>query len=130
LAKEVASVGILVTSVEPGGFRTDWAGDSMTYAPKIDGYDTVNLRTDYFSSGQFVPVGDPDKAAKAMIDLANHPEPPIHLILGSEAIALLKQSDTNRQSEMEKWLPVSLSTDHDESVNFLDTEMGKKMYEK
>ncbi|MES2108649.1 MAG: oxidoreductase [Bacteroidota bacterium] len=130
LAKEVASLGIFVTSVEPGGFRTDWAGDSMTYAPKIDGYDTVNLRTDYFSSGKFVPVGDPDKAAEAMIDLAYHPEPPMHLVLGSEAIALLKQADDNRRAEMEQWLPVSLSTDHDESVSFLDTEMGKKMYGK
>lgn len=130
LAKEVAPLGIFVTSVEPGGFRTDWAGDSMTYAPKIDGYDTVNQRTDFFSSGKFVPMGDPDKAAKAMIDLANQPEPPVHLVLGSEAIALLKQADASRQAEMEKWLPVSLSTDHDESVNFLDTEVGKKMYGK
>lgn len=130
LAKEVAPLGIFVTSVEPGGFRTDWAGDSMTYAPKIDGYDTVNQRTDFFSSGKFVPMGDPDKAAKAMIDLANQPVPPVHLVLGSEAIALLKQADASRQAEMEKWLPVSLSTDHVESVNFLDTEVGKKMYGK
>jgi len=130
LAKEVVSFGIFVTSVEPGGFRTDWAGDSMTYAPKIDGYDAVNLRTDFFISGQFVAVGDPEKAAKAMVDLANHPEPPMHLILGSEAISMLKQADANRQTEMEKWLPVSLSTDHDEAINFLETELGKKMYGK
>lgn len=130
LAKEVAPLNILVTSVEPGGFRTDWAGDSMTYAPKIDSYDTVNLRADFFASGQFVAVGDPEKAAKAMVDLANNPQPPVHLILGSEAIAMLKQADANRQSEMDKWLPVSMSTDHDEAVNFLETELGKKMYGK
>ncbi|MGN6396860.1 MAG: oxidoreductase [Mucilaginibacter sp.] len=130
LAKEVAPLNIWVTSVEPGGFRTDWAGDSMTYAPKIEGYDAVNHRTEYFSSGQFVPVGDPEKAASAIIDLANSPEPPMHLVLGSDAVTLLKQADAKRQSEMEKWLPVSLSTDHSESVNFLETEMGKKMYGK
>lgn len=130
LAKEVAPLNIWVTSVEPGGFRTDWAGDSMTYAPKIEGYDAVNHRTEYFSSGQFVPVGDPEKAARAIIDLANSPEPPMHLVLGSDAVTLLKQADAKRQSEMEKWLPVSLSTDHSESVNFLETEMGKKMYGK
>jgi NAD(P)-dependent dehydrogenase (short-subunit alcohol dehydrogenase family) len=130
LAKEVAELGIKVTSVEPGGFRTDWAGDSMTYATKIEGYDTVNQRADYFISGTFVPVGDPDKAAKVMVDLAAHPNPPVHLVLGSEAIGFLKSADAWRAEEMEDWLAVSLSTDHDESENFLETEMGKAYLKK
>lgn len=130
LAKEVVPLGIFVTSVEPGGFRTDWAGDSMTYAPKIDGYDTVNQRTEYFSSGKFVPMGDPGKAAEAMIDVVNSPEPPVHLVLGSEAITLLKQADASRLAEMEKWLPVSLSTDHNGAEDFLQTEAGKAIFKK
>ena len=125
LAKEVADLGILVTSVEPGGFRTDWAGDSMTYAQKIEGYDLVDKRSDFFQSGNFIPTGDPEKAAKVMIDLVDHPQPPIHLVLGSEAIGMLKHADASRTEEMEKWMPVSLSTDHDESTNFLDSELGK-----
>ena len=126
LAKEVKPLGIYVTCVEPGGFRTDWAGASMTYAPTIDGYeDTVGLRTDFFKAGNFVPVGDPEKAAKVMVDLAVNPEPPIHLVLGSEAINLLKHADEDRQAELEKWLPVSLSTDHDESENFLNSDFAK-----
>src|ERR1700743_1007613 len=77
LAKEVAPLGIFVTSVEPGGFRTDWAGDSMTYAPKVEGYEnTVDKRTEMFSSGSFIPMGDPDKAAQAMVELVDSPEPP------------------------------------------------------
>jgi NAD(P)-dependent dehydrogenase (short-subunit alcohol dehydrogenase family) len=125
LAKEVAEFGIKVTSVEPGGFRTDWAGDSMTYAAEIDGYTLVKQRADFFKSRNFVPVGDPYKAARVMIDLAVHPEPPVHLVLGSEAIGILKNADEKRAAEMEKWLPVSLSTDHDESVDFFATEQGK-----
>jgi NAD(P)-dependent dehydrogenase (short-subunit alcohol dehydrogenase family) len=125
LAKEVAELGIKVTSVEPGGFRTDWAGDSMTYAKSIEGYNTVNQRAEYFSSGAFVPVGDPDKAAQVMVDLATHPNPPVHLVLGSEAIGFLKSADAWRAEEMEEWLPVSISTDHNDSENFLETEMGK-----
>lgn len=126
LAKEVADFGILVTSVEPGGFRTDWAGGSMTYAPKIDGYELVDKRSDFFQSGNFIPAGDPQKAALVMIDLVEHPEPPIHLILGSEAIGMLKQADASRTEEMEKWMAVSLSTDHDDSYSdFLNTELGK-----
>jgi len=128
LAKEVAPLGILVTCVEPGGFRTDWAGASMTYAPKIEGYDTVDQRAALFTSRDFVPMGDPDKAAKVMIELVENPQPPVHLVLGSEAIGMLKQANTARQAEMEKWMPVSISTDHDNAVNFLETEAGKKFY--
>ena len=110
LAKEVAPLGIKVTCVEPGGFRTDWAGASMTYAPYVEGYEnTVDKRAELFTSGKFIPMGDPDKAAKVMIELAENPEPPVHLVLGSEAIGMLKQANEARQKEMEKWLPVSVS---------------------
>jgi NAD(P)-dependent dehydrogenase (short-subunit alcohol dehydrogenase family) len=126
LAGEVAPLGIKVTSVEPGGFRTDWAGNSMSYAPRVEGYETtVDTRADYFSSGSFIPMGDPVKAARVMIELTEHPEPPVHLVLGSEAAALLKLADEKRKTEFEKWLPVTTSTDHDEATNFLDTELGK-----
>lgn len=129
LAKEVAPLGIHVTSVEPGGFRTDWAGDSMTYAPKVEGYETtVDQRVEFFKGGTFVPMGDPDKAARVMIDLVEHPEPPVHLILGSEAVGILKQADAARQAEFEKWIPVSISTDHDEAASFLETEVGKTLF--
>ncbi|MBT1700472.1 SDR family NAD(P)-dependent oxidoreductase [Fulvivirgaceae bacterium PWU4] len=128
LAKEVAPLGILVTSVEPGGFRTDWAGASMTFAPKVEGYETtVDWATTFLKGDQFVPMGDPNKAAKVMIDLVEHPEPPTHLVLGSEAVGILKQADLARKAEFEKWMPVSISTDHDEAVNFLETEAGKKL---
>lgn len=126
LAGEVAPLGIKVTSVEPGGFRTDWAGNSMSYAPRVEGYETtVDTRADYFSSGSFIPMGDPVKAARVMIELTEHPEPPVHLVLGSEAAALLKLADEKRKTEFEKWLPVTTSTDHEEATNFLDTELGK-----
>ncbi|RZJ64189.1 MAG: SDR family NAD(P)-dependent oxidoreductase [Flavobacterium sp.] len=125
LAKEVNSLGIKVTAVEPGGFRTDWAGDSMTYAPQIDGYDIVKEREEFFRSGDFVPMGDPEKAAKVILELSEHQNPPIHLVLGSEAVSMLKHVDAVRAEELEKWLPVSISTDHDDAVNFFESELGK-----
>ena len=128
LAKEVSPLGIKVTSVEPGGFRTDWAGASMTYAPFVEGYETtVDKRVEFFQSGKFVPVGDPVKAAQVMIDLVEHPEPPVHLILGSEAAGMLRNADEARKEEFEKWLPVTLSTDHDNAINFLETAYGKQL---
>src|ERR1700761_4121641 len=128
LAKEVAPLGIKVTSVEPGGFRTDWAGTSMTYAPQVEGYETtVDWIVDFFKNEKkYAPVGDPQKAAKAMIDLADAPESPVHLVLGSEAAGLLEKADAARKAEFEKWLPVTFSTDHSDAVNFLETVEGKK----
>jgi NAD(P)-dependent dehydrogenase (short-subunit alcohol dehydrogenase family) len=128
LASEVAPLGIFVTCVEPGGFRTDWAGASMTYAKHVEGYEqTIDARVALFQSGKYTPVGDPEKAAKVMVELAEHPEPPVHLVLGSEAVGILKRADAARSAELEKWLSVSLSTDHDEAENFFESQLGKTM---
>jgi NAD(P)-dependent dehydrogenase (short-subunit alcohol dehydrogenase family) len=125
LAKEVAPLGIFVTSVEPGGFRTDWGGASMTYARQVEGYEnTVDWMVDFIKNN-YTAMGDPEKAAKVMVDLADHPAPPVHLILGKDSIGILQQGDAARKAEFEKWLPVSASTDHDDAVNFLETEEGK-----
>jgi NAD(P)-dependent dehydrogenase (short-subunit alcohol dehydrogenase family) len=129
LAKEVAPLGIFVTSIEPGGFRTDWATASMSFAPDVEGYEeTVGTRKALFSSDKFIPMGDPDKAAKVMINLVNDPEPPVHLLLGSEAVAMVKQANIVRNEEMEKWLPVSTSTNAYDAIDFTQTEMGKSFF--
>lgn len=127
LCKEVAPLGIKVTSIEPGGFRTDWAGASMTFAKDIDGYEsTIGGIKAFLASGTFVPLGDPAKAAKVMIDLIGHPEPPTHLVLGSEAVGILKNADQSRKDEFEKWQSVSISTDHDDAGNQFESEEGKR----
>ncbi|TDW95813.1 SDR family oxidoreductase [Dinghuibacter silviterrae] len=129
LAGEVAPLGIRVTAVEPGGFRTDWAGASMSFAPVIEGYEkTVGFMTQLLQSGQFEPMGDPDKAAKVMVELADHPEPPVHLVLGSEALALARKADTDKLQDLAKWEAVSLSTDHEGAVNFLETEAAARLF--
>jgi len=128
LAKEVKPLGILVTSIEPGGFRTDFTTD-IACAPEIAGYETtVGVRMELFKSSNFVPMGDPGKAAKVMIALVDNPEPPVHLVLGSEATAMVKQANTLRSVEMEKWLPVGTSTDADDAVDFTQTEIGKSFF--
>ena len=127
LSKEVAPWGIQVTSIEPGGFRTDWGGESMTFAKDVAGYEsTIGGIKEFLSSGKFVPMGDPAKAAKVMIELVEYPEQPVHLVLGSEAVGILKKADESRKVEAEKWLSVSISTDHDDAVNPFESEEGKK----
>jgi NAD(P)-dependent dehydrogenase (short-subunit alcohol dehydrogenase family) len=116
LSKEVAAFGIKVTSIEPGGFRTDWAGNSMTYAEPIDDYkNTLQSLKDYLKD--IIPLGNPDKAAQVIIDLVEHPEPPVHLVLGSDAVAILEVVDADRKAEFEKWKSVSISTDFDDVEN-------------
>ena len=130
LAKEVAPLGIKVTSVEPGGFRTDWVSTASTVEiTDVEGYEqTVGARRALFGSDKFVPMGDPAKAAQVMIELADHANPPVHLVLGSEAIALIKQADVMRSAEMEKWISVSHSTNADDAENPLETEAGKALF--
>ena len=114
LSKEVAPLGIKVTAVEPGGIQTNWASASMTFAPHVEGYeDTVDTRVAFFQTGQFVAKSDPKKIAKVIIDLADVAEPPMHLVLGSDAVAVLNQTNRNREEEFQVWMPVSLSTDAD-----------------
>lgn len=65
LSKEVTPLGIKVTCIQPGGFRTEWAGSSMSFAKDIEGYGaTVGGVKQHFTSGEFLPMGDPAKAAK------------------------------------------------------------------
>jgi NAD(P)-dependent dehydrogenase (short-subunit alcohol dehydrogenase family) len=113
LGKEVKDFGIHVTAVEPGGFRTDWAGRSMVRAPRsIPDYDAVfeplrKRRMEY--SGK--QVGDPKKAAQAMLKLMASDNPPAHLLLGSDAVRLVDEKMTALQSDFAAWKDLSLSTD-------------------
>jgi hypothetical protein len=98
----------------------------MSYAPVLEGYEsTVGFVTEFLKGEKFVPMGDPDKAAEAMISVSEVAEPPVHLVLGSEAAAMLKQTNEIRNQEFEQWLSVSTSTDADDAVDFLETEAGK-----
>jgi NAD(P)-dependent dehydrogenase (short-subunit alcohol dehydrogenase family) len=113
LGKEVKDLGITVTAVEPGGFRTDWAGRSMVRAGRsIGDYDTiiepVRKRRMELSGWQ---IGDPEKAAQAMLKVALSSNPPAHLLLGSDAVRLVDEKIKLLQADFEAWKSVSLSTD-------------------
>lgn len=92
LAKEVKGLGIAVTAVAPGSFRTDWAGRSMVRSARsIGDYDSLfdpirQARMD--KSGK--QLGDPDKAAAAILTLVGMSEPPEHLLIGSDALGLVR----------------------------------------
>lgn len=114
LAKEVTPLGIKVTVVEPGGFRTDWAGSSMTVHAFNSAYDaSVGAMMRYRE--QAVALGDPAKAAQAILTVAQADEPPLQLLLGSDAFALAREADEARIASDEKWKHLTQSTDHDDA---------------
>jgi NAD(P)-dependent dehydrogenase (short-subunit alcohol dehydrogenase family) len=113
LGKEVKSFGVAVTAVEPGGFRTDWAGRSMVRAERsIADYDAVfePLRARRQANSGKQP-GDPAKAARAILTLVASAEPPAHLLLGRDAVGFVREKISALKAEIAAWEQVSLSTD-------------------
>jgi len=113
LGKEVKHLGITVTAVAPGSFRTDWAGRSMVRAPRsIAAYDEVmnpiRERRQRVSGQQ---LGDPQKAAQAILKLARNSMPPAHLLLGSDAFKLADEKLALLRAEFNAWKGVTISTD-------------------
>ncbi|MFT4074291.1 MAG: oxidoreductase [Asticcacaulis sp.] len=116
LGKELAGLGIHVTNVEPGGFRTDWAGRSMTRTPRsIADYDTVmdgvRERRQAYHGHQ---VGDPVKLGRAVVELVANPAPPAHLLLGSDGLRLVREKLNALQLEIDANERITLSTDYED----------------
>lgn len=113
LRKEVASFGIHVTAIEPGSFRTDWAGRSMTRAQRsIDDYDALfePLREARVNaSGN--QLGNPAKAADAVLAILEEADPPAHLVLGSDALRLIGAARAAVEEDIRRWDRLSRSTD-------------------
>jgi NAD(P)-dependent dehydrogenase (short-subunit alcohol dehydrogenase family) len=112
LSKEVRPFGVKVTIVEPGGFRTDFAGSSTTLSEGRLEYDeTVGAMVRYQRDYNGRQPGDPVKAAAAVIHIANIEEPPLRLLLGSDAYNGVEKADVARAQEGRKWRELSISTD-------------------
>lgn len=113
LAKEVSVFGIRVTAIEPGSFRTDWAGRSMVRADRvIADYDEVfDPIRDARKEASGRQLGDPDRAAAAVLQILDVPEPPRHLVLGSDALAVIRAAREDVDRDVDAWDQLSRSTD-------------------
>lgn len=113
LGKELRPFGVYVTAVAPGGFRTDWAGRSMQRSPRsIADYDALFdpiRQARHERSGK--QLGDPAKAAKAILTLVGLEDPPAHLLLGSDAISLVRDKLIALAADIDKWESLTRSTD-------------------
>ncbi|BCK67370.1 short-chain dehydrogenase/reductase [Streptomyces libani subsp. rufus] len=118
LGKEVAQFGIHVTAIEPGSFRTDWAGRSMTRAAQsIDDYEElfapIREARQKASGNQ---LGNPAKAGDAVVHIASVEQPPAHLVLGSDALRLVTAARTAVDEDIRAWEPLSRTTDFAEGA--------------
>jgi len=112
LAKEVAPFGVKVTIVEPGGFRTDLAGSSTALREGRPEYDlTVGKTVRFQREFNGKQPGDPARAAAALLRLASDENPPLRIVLGSDAYHSAERNDLARMELAREWKTLSLSTD-------------------
>src|SRR5260221_135891 len=111
LAKEVAPFGIKVTIIEPGGFRTDFAGCSQTIlADNPDYGSTVDAAARFQRGHDGAQPGDPKKAAAAVLNIARLDEPPMRLLLRRDAVRAAAEAERTRAEADRKWRSVAEAT--------------------
>lgn len=113
LSKELKPFNISVTAIQPGSFRTDWAGRSMVRSPRtISDYDQsfgpIREAREKRSGHQ---PGDPLKAAHAILQLVDSPEAPVSLLLGSDAVSFVRDKLRQMDADINAWETLSVSTD-------------------
>ncbi|KAF2109898.1 hypothetical protein BDV96DRAFT_615571 [Lophiotrema nucula] len=104
--------GIKFTCIEPGGFRTDWAGRSMDFGTKKTAYDHLNAK-EAMGQRHGKQAGDPAKAAKVFYELAVQKDPPLRCIVGTDAYSAINEKLDQYKENVKKYEKLSNSTDVD-----------------
>jgi NAD(P)-dependent dehydrogenase (short-subunit alcohol dehydrogenase family) len=117
LSKEVAPLGIKVLVVEPGPFRTDWAGRSLQKsARQIPDYaETAGAFRERIVGRNGMQAGDPVRAGEAIIKALESENPPLHLVLGMIALETARTKLEKLRGEIDTWEEISLGADYPES---------------
>jgi NADP-dependent 3-hydroxy acid dehydrogenase YdfG len=119
LRKEVGPLSIKVILIEPGAFRTDFAGRSLTQSKEViaDYERTAGQRRKEKDTSSGTQPGNPAKAAKVIIQVQEGEDVPFRLLLGSDAIKTTRAELENQIKEIDAWEAISITTDfteHDE----------------
>ncbi len=113
LSQEVAPLGIQVLIVEPGPFRTDWAGRSASEAPQTiaDYAETAHSRARVSRGGSGKQIGDPARAAKAIVKAVEAKQPPLRLLLGNPALENAYKKIQLLQRDFDGWAEITKGAD-------------------
>lgn len=113
LAREMAPFGVKVSAIEPGAFRTDWAGRSMkrTTTPLPAYAESVGQRADMIAAMSGKQPGDPRRAAEAVIALVQSPQPPTQLLLGRGVLDTYRAKLQAVGASLDAWEAVTLGAD-------------------
>jgi NAD(P)-dependent dehydrogenase (short-subunit alcohol dehydrogenase family) len=114
LVQEVGPLGIRVTVVEPGAFRTDFLSSKSirhTSGQLEDYAGTSGKLVAYLAEMEGKQLGDPVKGARAIVDAIDSPEPPLHLLLGSDSLRRAREKLKKNVDEFDRWEAVTLGTD-------------------
>jgi len=110
-AREIEQFGIDVTIIEPGGFATDWGGDSAHHAKnQLEVYD--DMRKAIYKHREEREAGDPEATADAILKVVDAEDPPLRLFLGDEPYPLIKKRYKERLQTWEEWKEVSAGAQH------------------
>ena len=128
LARETAPLGIKVTVLEPGGMQTDWAGSSMRVTPVSAPYQpTVGAMARVHEDiGSGSALGDPAKVAQVVLEVAAMDEPPLRLILGSDAYAYAMAAAKARSESDAAWRHLTVSTDREDATDAERDPLGAR----
>ncbi|BDC86834.1 SDR family NAD(P)-dependent oxidoreductase [Aeromonas caviae] len=112
VAQEVAPFGVKVTVLEPGGMRTDWAGDSMTIPPISEPYQqTVGVFADMLRKMSGSESSDPDKVAAIVLGMAQREDAPTRLLIGADSAQYALLLATNMAESDQQWHDISISAE-------------------
>jgi NAD(P)-dependent dehydrogenase (short-subunit alcohol dehydrogenase family) len=117
LAAEGAPLGIKVTVLEPGGMQTDWAGSSMQVAPVSEPYRATVGAMATMHNSESLSLGDPAKVAQVVLQVAAMDDPPLRLLLGSEAYAYATAAGRAQADSDARWRELTASTDREDATD-------------
>jgi NAD(P)-dependent dehydrogenase (short-subunit alcohol dehydrogenase family) len=115
IALEVASFGVKVCALEPGGMRTNWGNRAVAHVPNLlpEYEPTVGALVRTLATYWGHETSDPAKVAQVILHLASKEQLPTHLLLGSDAVQYARLAEDKREADAKAWLNVSVSTDAD-----------------
>ena len=108
LSQEVASFGINVTLIEPGGFSTDWGGSSAVHSAPNSAYDPIRAAVAEGRKSRMSKPGDPAASAKAILRVVDADQPPLRVFFGAAPLGIAKADYAGRIETWEKWNDVSI----------------------